>query len=123
MSDSASDSWVRTASATARSTVIMVPGTGSATASPANRAPRESASRRPGPSTIGVSASASAMPRSSWEVITPELPRAPVSAPRASTPRAVPASARSLAGARSNASSAARMVCTRFDPVSLSATG
>jgi hypothetical protein len=63
------------------------------------------------------------MPRSSWETITPELPLAPVRAPLASAAKAAWASVRVGVGARSRASSAARIVCRRFEPVSLSATG
>src|SRR5206468_652338 len=72
---------------------------------------------------IGVASTApstSAAPRTICEKITPELPRAPISAPRA-TSRA--SDSRLAAEVASTASTTARTVIVRFVPVSPSGTG
>ncbi len=60
------------------------------------------------------------MPRKIWLVITPELPRAPISAPKL-----IAAATRSAGwpAAASASSSAARTVANMFEPVSPSGTG
>jgi hypothetical protein len=72
------------ASAAARATERTVPSTGVATARYAASAAAVSAAANARPSAAGIAASASARPRSNCDRITPELPRAPSSAPRAS---------------------------------------
>jgi hypothetical protein len=67
-----------------------------------------------------VSPSTSAAPRTIWEKITPEFPRAPINAPRA-TSRA--SDCRLAADVTSTASATARIVIVRFVPVSPSGTG
>jgi len=60
------------------------------------------------------------MPRSTWERMTPELPRAPISAPSETT-RATWDTV--SCGRESSSASAARMVRDMFVPVSPSGTG
>ena len=64
--------------------------------------------------------SPSAMPRKIWLVITPELPRAPISAPKLIAP-AIRSAVTSVAPSAS--SSAAFTVANMFEPVSPSGTG
>ena len=70
--------------------------------------------------TVSVSPSTSAAPRTICERMTPEFPRAPMSAPRA-TSRA--SDSRLAADVLSTASATARTVIVRFVPVSPSGTG
>jgi hypothetical protein len=93
-----------------------VPSTGLATASLASTAALISPARRSEPSF-----STSAMPRSAWLTITPELPRAPTNAPYESVCHTTAASTSS--GSDSTASAADSMVRCRLVPVSPSATG
>jgi hypothetical protein len=60
------------------------------------------------------------MPRTIWEVMTPEFPRAPMRAPKlmAAATRSTDA-----VSAPSASASAARTVAAMFDPVSPSGTG
>ena len=108
------------ATAAARSTVITVPSTGSAIARSANRTAAASASATMAPPEVS-SVMDCARPRMTWESTTPELPRAPRTAPwaRASATSAAVASAPIC----SVASTAACMVCAMLEPVSASGTG
>src|SRR5262249_12347564 len=63
----------------------------------------------------------SARPRRIWLVMTPELPRAPISAPNAAA--AAIRAAVALGPAASASARAARTVATMFEPVSPSGTG
>ncbi len=67
------------------------------------------------------SASTSATPRTIWERITPEFPRAPISAARATSCASARRSA--AASGAAIASATARTVSVRFVPVSPSGTG
>ena len=96
-------------------TVSIVPSTGLRTAAYASSlAPRKARSRS------SDSASASAAPRTICERITPELPRADISAARVAS-RA--SACRSVAVEASSASTTPRAVSVRFVPVSPSGTG
>jgi hypothetical protein len=64
--------------------------------------------------------SASAIPRKIWLVITPLLPRAPISAPKLIAPAIRPAVTSVVPSA---SSSAAFTVANMFEPVSPSGTG
>ncbi len=106
----------RTAEAAVASTLSTVPSTGRDTAAVASSAALARPARRsPAPR------STSASPRSAWLTITPELPRAPRSAPCAKARHAVSGSA--LGGRSSRASAAARRVRWRLVPVSPSGIG
>ena len=108
-------------SASSRMTESIVPSTGRRTARyAASVAPRSARAAISGSTPFVVSASTSAAPRTIWEKITPEFPRAPISAPRA-TSRA--SERRSDADDSSTASATARTVMVRFVPVSPSGTG
>ena len=78
-------------------------------------------------SSPGREISSSAAPRISWERITPELPRAPSSAARATErticSRPISSSGPSYSERRSSSSSTARSVSAMLSPVSPSATG
>ena len=78
-----SESAATAATAAAVATVSTVPSTGSATAAYPALAAAVSARRDRRPRAAGTAPSASAVPASSCATITPELPRAPSSAPRA----------------------------------------
>src|ERR1700741_4703206 len=123
-----------TASAAARNTEMMVPGTSRPPIEVMTRStPRRSAAARVTASISGNSppesaaapAVTSAIPRRIWDRITPELPRAPFSAPvdRAPATRATqPAPPSTVARAFASAK-AERMVNSMLAPVSESATG
>jgi len=102
------------------STDSTVPAAGFDTAAVASSSARRSADRSAAPLTVRAPSQLSASPRSTCERITPELPRAPATAPFARADTAAPTAS---AGSRTRASSADRMVCSRLVPVSPSATG
>ena len=103
------------ASAIARIAVSIVPSTGFFTARYAASLAERNAFAR-----SSLTASESVAPRTICERITPELPRAPISAAR-ETSCARPA--RSSGPSSCSASSIARTVSVRFVPVSPSGTG
>src|SRR5829696_4623167 len=107
------------ASAPERATVRNVPSSGSATAVYAVSAAFSMAAAKSGPVAGGCPASWSARPRSNWARMVPELPRAPRTAPRASTVQEDSVEF----PARSRAATAAWAVSRRFVPVSPSGTG
>ncbi len=119
-SSSSSDGQSRAASAAACSTDRTVPGTGLDTAAVASSSDRCRPLRKAEPVTRETSCTVSARPLSTCERITPEFPRAPARAPRASADSASPTVVR---GDRSSASSADCIVCSRLVPVSPSGTG
>ena len=108
------------ASADSRMTVRIVPSTGLATAPYAVRAPSDRAWARSSPLNRRFPPRPSAMPRKIWLVMTPELPRAPISAPKL-----IAAAIRSAGSPATDSASsrAARTVAAMFDPVSPSGTG
>ena len=119
-------SFWRSAAATAaaeasRMTVRMVPSTGFATAPYAARDPESSAFARSRPLNVRLPLRPSAIPRRIWLVITPELPRAPMSAPNDAA--AATRSAGASAPTPSASMRAARTVASMFVPVSPSGTG
>jgi len=103
-----------------RMTVRIVPSTGLATAPYAVFAPSDRAWARSRPLNRLFPPRPSAMPRKIWLVMTPELPRAPISAPKlmAAAIRSVERS-----GAASASSRAALTVAYMLVPVSPSGTG
>ena len=119
-----SRSFDRSAATTAswaawRVTVRIVPSTGLTTAPYARSAPSRSAFARSSALNRRRPASPSEMPRKIWDVMTPELPRAPISAPNA-----IAAATRStVSSARSASWRALRTVASMFEPVSPSGTG
>ena len=107
-------------SASARATVRIVPSFGSRTAAYAASLAARRAAAIAAASTGDAAASDSAAPRTSCERITPEFPRAPMSAARVAS-RAT--SRGSLADERASDSTTARTVRVMFVPVSPSGTG
>ena len=108
------------ASADSRITVRIVPSTGLATAPYAVLAPSDRAWARSRPLNRLLPPRPSAMPRKIWLVMTPELPRAPISAPKLMA-AAILSVERSVAASAS--SRAALTVAYMFVPVSPSGTG
>ena len=108
------------ASADSRMTVRIVPSTGLATAPYAVLAPSDRAWARSRPLNRLLPPRPSAMPRKIWLVMTPELPRAPISAPKlmAAAIRSVDRSVAASASSR-----AALTVAYMLVPVSPSGTG
>ena len=107
-------------SAISRMTVSIVPSTGRFTARyAASLAPRN-ARRSRGVLASSCSPRTSTKPRTIWEKMTPELPRAPMSAARESS---FATAALPCASERSSVSTTERSVRTRFVPVSPSGTG
>src|SRR5215207_9784924 len=107
-------------SAASRMTVRIVPSTGFVTAQYAVFVPCDRAYARSSPLKRRLPASPSDIPRKIWLVMTPELPRAPMRAPK------LMAAAMRSAGwpaTASASSSAALTVATMFVPVSPSGTG
>ena len=108
-------------SASSRTTESIVPSTGRRTALyAASDAPRSARAASFGSTPFADSASTSAAPRTIWERITPELPRAPMSAARVTS---CASAGRSAASEPPSASATARTVSVRFVPVSPSGTG
>ena len=102
-------------------TESIVPSTGRRTARyAASEAPRSARAVSAGSIPFVDSARTSATPRTIWERITPELPRAPISAARAT---ACASAGRSAGSAEATASATARTVSVRLVPVSPSGTG
>ena len=111
---------VSASSASSRITVSIVPSTGLRTARYASSLPERSARAILGASNGPGRPSSSAAPRTIWERITPEFPRALISAARVAS---WASAARSSAVEVSSASSIPWTVSARFVPVSPSGTG
>ena len=107
-------------SAISRITVSIVPSTGRFTARYAASLALRNARRSRGVLTSLERPSSSTKPRTIWEKMTPELPRAPMSAARVSS---FATASLSSALDASSVSTTDRSVSTRFVPVSPSGTG
>ena len=108
------------ASAASRITVRIVPSTGWLTARYERSTPCRRANARSRPLNRRLRSRASAIPPRIWLRMTPELPRAPWSAPRLMAPAIVQAGSPATVSAPSSATC---IVAAMFDPVSPSGTG